>query len=191
MGRRKITELKITGRDNRVFQHLAKCGVITKDTASGYVNYKRLDRLAREGFLERTNIVKNQKEFSFYKLTPKGIRYVQNNIPTVNKLYKGASLKHDLELSKQFSLLSKQEQNLAMTENDQIAIFKSSSYCSPVDLYIPSAVVVEADEIIVIQEKVIEITTNNYKDADIQMKINYVEQHIKTTKDIITFTKTK
>jgi len=191
MGRRKITELKITNRDNRVFQHIAKCGVITKDAASGYVNSKRLDRLVREGFLERTNIVKNQKEFYFYKLTLKGIKYVQRNIPTVGKLYKGAGLKHDLELSKQFSLLSKQEQDLAMTENDQITMFKSSSYCSPVDLYIPSTVVVEEDEIIQVAEQVIEIITNNYKDVDIEAKINYVEQHIKTSKEIITFTRAK
>lgn len=190
MARKKATQLKITSKDERALQHLAKTAVITPAIAESYgLGKKRLSRLEKEGYLKRFNIIVKQKEFTFYRLEKEGTKYIKNNIPSVDKFYKGASLKHDLALAKQFSKLSIYEQNVALTERDQIKEFGSSKHASPVDLYIPERTIIVDSEVITIQEQVIEIITRNYKDIDIQHKINYITEHIQTTREVINFTK--
>ncbi|CAK7050800.1 hypothetical protein [Tissierella sp.] len=192
MARKKQTQLKITSKDVRVLQHLAKTSIITNDISESYgLGKKRLSRLEKEGYIKRFNIIVNQKEFTFYKLDKQGIKYIKDNISTVGSLYKGASLKHDLELSKQFSKLNIYEQNVCMTERDQVKEFGSSQYASPPDLYVQQQTIVLEDKIITTQEQIIEVITRNYKDIDIQYKINYIEDHIQTTREVINFIKIK
>jgi DNA-binding Lrp family transcriptional regulator len=192
MARKKATKLKITSKDERALQHLAKTALITQDVAENYgLGKNRLSRLEKEGYIKRFNIIRNQKEFTFYKLNREGIKYIKNNIPSVNKFYKGASLKHDLALSKEFSKLTIYQQNLALTEVDQILKYGSSKYASPVDIYIPRAEIVLEDRVIITQEQVLEIITRNYKDVDIQHKINYIKEHIQATKEVINLIKIK
>ena len=185
-GRKKKRELKITTKDRKLLQAIAKTGRTTKDLAKKYykTKEKRLYRLVKENILEKEPFIDKNKGTYCYRLTTKGKRWVKQNLANVNILYKPSNMgaKHDIKLFEKFGQLTEKEQDIALTEGDISKKYGNLDYTSPPDMLIPKS---ENTDI-----KIIEVITSTYTSKDIKAKNDYVKDLINEKKEVIDFEKT-
>lgn len=170
----------MTNQDKLMFNNLAKTGRSQKETLNNYVGDARLKRMRQEGFIKMEKAYYKGQYVNTYILTDKGQKFVKQHIPEVKAMYKKVKGDggHDLELSKVFTTLSREQQLAALTEGDMLKFYRGakSVYSTP-DLYIPA---IEVNGVI-LEEQVIEITTTKYTKEQIEAKQRYCRDLLKTS----------
>ncbi len=175
MGRRKNTILTLTNRENKMFQGMSKFHKITADVAYQNlgINQKRLDRLEKEGYIERHTSL--TEKTVYYTLTSQAKDYVKKNNDNVEHFYKGTSLKHDIEIAKFYFNLKPEQQDLAMTDMDTKREFCFVSEGGLPDMYIPKMKITIDNEVIETPNIAFEVITDSYSIAKIEEKAIYVQ----------------
>ncbi|MBM7562847.1 hypothetical protein [Fusibacter tunisiensis] len=189
-------QMRITEKDKAFLQVLSKTGRCFSEDAETYFNIKksRLNQMIHNGYIQREAIMVNRKASHCYRLTPKAIRWIGRNIPTVNKLYKPAKAgtSHDIVLFRELASKPRWQQDIAMTEKDIIGKYGTFGSFSPPDLYIPihTRYEVETGITVTTPHEIIEVVTNNYSSAEIEAKVDYASYFLGTEKGGITFIET-
>lgn len=189
-------QIRITEKDKAFLQVLAKTGRCFSDDVNTYFGIKksRLNQMIHNDYIQREAIMVNRQSSYCYRLTPKAIRWISKNIPTVKKLYKPCTsgTTHDTCLFRELASKPNWQQNIAMTESDIVETFGSIGSFSPPDLYIPAHTHYEntTGVIVTTSHEIIEIITRNYRAAAIQSKKNYCSYFLGTEEGGITFIET-
>ncbi|NLL70765.1 MAG: hypothetical protein GX238_06500 [Epulopiscium sp.] len=190
-GRKKETKLNITSNDKAFFQVLAKSGRTLPQLAEKYFNIKssRLNRMVKQGWLRKEEIVIDKKATYCLRLTDKSQKWIKNNIETVDRLYKPTmqGTSHDIELFKQLARLPRCQQDVAETETDITYKYGKGKLLSPPDIFVPKVSLIENGQRIDYPAMAIEITTKAYREHHIEAKKGYCKSRLNIQEEAIQF----
>lgn len=137
----KKSDIRIMEKEKLLFLGLGKCGRCTLDQVKKYysINYNRMQRLMKAGYLEKEPVVWQGENTYSYRLTSKGKDFTREHIEGIDFLYKlsKSGTDHDLQLFEDFSQLPVQVRRDTITEGRIVALYGQYSWTSPPDQLIP------------------------------------------------------
>lgn len=123
----KKTKIKKIFINNEILKVLSRCRLL--DMRMG-IKYLEITEEEIDGLVELELITKEFvqsekfKVIMYCEMTEKGEQYVKENLTEIDEIYRGFIFEHDLELSKVYLELTKEERDTWMTRDDMIKKYK-------------------------------------------------------------------
>ena len=192
---------RMHSRDKEVLKTMARTGYITQAQATSYIGVgkDRLDTLEKQGLAKREHYILEGKQSYAFRLTNTGREWVKQNDATINHFYRPASVPHDLQLTEiLLSKFSPEQRQFVLTERDIQKEYQwdakyDKRQMSPPDMVIKEHYITIGQEVVFVPMQVIEITTDNYGNAEREMKETFIREImlIEKVEEVLTYVKTR
>jgi len=168
---------RVNFRDVQALNGLRVCGYALREDLLKIITSNRIDKMVKQGILESKTNIKNETVYSY---TDKGKSFIKNIDGIKSSSFysrQGASTEHDTKLFNEYCKLTPNERMSCYTEGQTRDIFAETINQGRAEaeldkMYSVPDLVYTTDEGVI---NAIEITTENYNEERVEMKISYCQ----------------